>query len=239
MKIKYILEDDLMAIWKNQKEFFKPVVLRQEKTLAEFFCKDDIIKDSSIEIAPFSFDMSQPKDKRSLTDLENIKRVYGHMRSLSDSQASDERIWAAYTLSEARDYMTYRWPATEVKDIQNRYLFGYGHQRSLFRNGVSRLWWIGRFSFDDTRDNPYELTEFLVTKQDAIEAICGRNVFNNAIVGRTAIQALADAEKNGQDLSRELVRGVGKYMNLLAGTYLIDSLSKEEVYNKIRKYIGF
>lgn len=126
--------------------------------------------------------MSQPDGKESLTDVENIQRVYNHMKFLSDSQASDERIWAAYTFSEFLDYMRYRWKASSISDLENRYLFGYSVQRSLFRNGVSRLWWIGRFTYDETRLDPYELTRFLCKDQDYIENICGRNIFNNPML---------------------------------------------------------
>ena len=51
--------------------------------------------------------MSQ--ERPTSTDVENIRRVYNHMKGLSESQASDERIWVAFTLSEGLDYMKYRW----------------------------------------------------------------------------------------------------------------------------------
>jgi len=170
--------------------------------------------------------------------VENIQRVYNHMKFLSDSQASDERIWAAYTFSEFLDYMRYRWKASSISDLENRYLFGYSVQRSLFRNGVSRLWWIGRFTYDETRLDPYELTRFLCKDQDYIENICGRNIFNNPNVGFATISALYDAEKAGVVVNRELVREVSRYVNLLAGTYLLDTLSEEEIYQKIQNKLG-
>ena len=160
------------------------------------------------------------------------------MRFLSDSQASDERIWAAYTFSEYLDYMNYRWPATTLLDLRNRYLFGYSIQRSLFRNGMARLWWIGRLTYDSSRSDPYELTRFLCQDQDYIESICGRNVFNNPIVGNATIAALFDAEKSGIKITREIVRDVTKGVNLLGGTYILDSFDKTEVYDRVAKIIG-
>ena len=50
--------------------------------------------------------------------------------------------------------------------------------------------------------------------------------------------ALNDAEKAGLVVNRELVREVSKYVNLLAGTYLLDTLSKEEIYQKIQNKLG-
>lgn len=238
MRIKYLTEDDLNAVKSNLSDVLCDVIAEDGKSLNEFFGRDNLIKETQFEINDFKLDMSQPDGKESLTDVENIQRVYNHMKFLSDSQASDERIWAAYTFSEFLDYMRYRWKASSISDLENRYLFGYSVQRSLFRNGVSRLWWIGRFTYDETRLDPYELTRFLCKDQDYIENICGRNIFNNPDVGFATISALNDAEKSGVVVNRELVREISKYVNLLAGTYLLDTLSKEEIYQKIQNKLG-
>ena len=239
MRIKYITEDDLNTIKANLNSVYKEVVKTDDKSLNDFFNKENIIRETANEISDFSLDMSQPAEKAYLTDAENCKRVYGHMKFLSDSQASDERIWAAYTFSVFLNYMKYRWPAKSAIDLNNNYLFGYSRQRSLFRNGVSRLWWIGRMSYDESRDDPYELTEFLCKKQDVIESICGRNVFNNQDIRLATLKALFDADKSGIKIERILVRDIAKYVNLLAGIYLIDAFDKDEIYSKICKKIGF
>lgn len=238
MRIKYLTEDDLNAVKSNLSGILCDVIAEDGKSLNDFFGRDNLIKETQFEINDFKLDMSQPDGKESLTDVENIQRVYNHMKFLSDSQASDERIWVAYTFSEFLDYMRYRWKASSISDLENRYLFGYSVQRSLFRNGVSRLWWIGRFTYDETRLDPYELTRFLCKDQDYIENICGRNIFNNPNVGFATISALYDAEKAGVVVNRELVREVSRYVNLLAGTYLLDTLSEEEIYQKIQNKLG-
>lgn len=239
MKIKYITEDDLYAIKSNLKGILKNVIQDQSCSVSDLFEKENLIKETGMEIKDFRLDMSQPRGNESLTDAENVQRVYNHMKFLSDSQASDERVWTAYTFSEFLDYMIYRWPARNTVDLQNRYLFGYSIQRSLFRNGVSRLWWLGRFTFDETRTDPYELTKFLCKDQDYIESICGRNIFNNPDIGLAVIAALSDAEKNNITVNRDVVRELAKYVNLLAGTYLLDALNREEMYDKVRRKLGF
>ncbi len=239
MKIKYITEDDLNAIKNNLPDILKRVVNERSATVETLLGKEGIIKSTSYEVEEFKLDMSQPRGKESLTDAENVQRVYNHLKFLSDSQASDERIWVAYTLNEFLDYMNYRWKANTIEDLRNRYFFGYSIQRSLFRNGVARLWWIGRITYDDSRNDPYELTKFLCRDQDYLESICGRNVFNNPKIGLTTITALYDAKTAGVKIDRECVRQLVKYVNLLAGTYMIDSFTKEELYEKLKKRLGF
>lgn len=232
-KIKFLTEDTIEMLKRNSDALYKEVVLTGEKSLETFIGNAGQIKETPYEIEEFSLDMSQPIGKEPLTDVENVKRVYGHMKALSDSQASDERIWLAYTLQEHVEYMKYRWKTPTKKDMLNRYFFNYTKNRSLFRNGMARLWWIGRVTYDEKRENPYELTDFLCSNQDFIETICGRSTFNNPTVQRATLNALYDVLKEKGGDKRKVIREVAKYVNLLAGTYLLDMLNYEEVYDKV------
>lgn len=231
MRIKYITEDGLNTIRENAKIVYQGLIV-EGSYLSAILNDEGIIKNTPFEIEDFKLDMSQPADSAPLTDIENVKRVYNNMKLLSDSQASEERVWAAYTLDHFLEYMKYRWPARNANDMANRYLFNYSQQRSLFRNGVSRLWWIGRCTYDDTRSNPYELTEYICKNQDLIETFCGRNVFNNPNIINPVLSAFLDAEKNGYSVSRDVARETAKYMNLLAGTYILDFFENKEIYDK-------
>ena len=125
MRIKYVVEDGI-AILKNNSEFvYKNVIEEGRKTLAEVLGDSSLIKETPYEIESITLDMSQPKGKETLTDAENAQRVYSHMKSLSDSQASDERIWIAYTLQEQLEYMKYRWDCKNGSEMLNRYFFNY------------------------------------------------------------------------------------------------------------------
>lgn len=236
MKINYVIEDGIMLLKNNAEIVYKEVV-KEGKKLDDFFGEPGMIKETPYDIEAIVLDMSQPEGKETLTDAENAKRIYIHMKGLSDSQASDERIWVALTLQDQLDYMKYRWKCESGNDMLNRYFFNYTSNRSLFRNGIARLWWIGRVTYDEKRYDPFELTKFLCSDQDFIETICGRSIFNNPTVQRATISAIYDEVKKGKSIKREAVRETAKFVNLLAGTYMLDMLSFEEVYSKVHEKI--
>lgn len=235
MKIKYLTEDGVLILKNNKKTLFKEAVMAGNPLSA--YIDENYIKDSFIELDDIILTMNAPMGKEALTDAENVQRVYGHMKCLTDSQASDERIWVAFTLGSHLDYMRYRWNVENEEEMLNRYFFNYSPQRSLFRNGFARLWWIGRVTYDKSRTDPYELTKFVCRDQDFIETICGRNIFNNINVMRATVTAIYDASKEGYVISRKLVRSIGKYVNLIAGTYIIDFVEYKDIYFKVKKYI--
>lgn len=241
MRIKFITEEGLLTAKSNYPTIYKEVIKKKSTDLSALMNDSCIIRDSSIEIEEFSFDMSQ--DRPTATDVENIRRVYNHMKGLSESQASDERIWVAFTLDQGLDYMRYRWMPENGNDKFDRFFFksakhGYS-KRPLFRNGVARLWWIGYHTYDTKRTNPYELTEFVCRDQDYINNLLDIGFASNATISKAVISALLDAEKSGITINRELVRSVSQYVNLLGGIYILDCLSYDEIYSKIKEKIGF
>lgn len=233
MKIKFLTEDSIEMLKKNSEMLYKEVILTGKSTLEEFLGDAGEIKETAYEIDDFVLEMGQPNGNEPLTDAENAQRVYNHMKALSDSQASDERIWVAYTLQEQLSYMKYRWKTNSSQDMLNRYFFNYSKNRSLFRNGISRLWWIGRVTYDEKRKDPFELTKFLCNHQDFIETICGRSTFNNPTVQKATLNVLYDVLHDRKADNRVIIREIAKYVNLLSGTYILDMLSYQEIYDKV------
>lgn len=233
--VKFISEEALLEIKSNSGVLFKEVI-SGKKTLQEVFDSEKIVRETNIPSDDFELDMSS--DKPESTDVENIKRVHKHMSALSDSQASDERIWSAYTLSVFADYMRYRWPAESETSMMNHYFFSYSPKRSLFRNGIARLWWIGHLTFDASReDNKYALTEYVCSKQDHINLLLDINFGNNPNIVKAVIKALMDSEAEGVSVDREVVRKASEYINILGGTYLVDALPFETIYTKTKEVI--
>ena len=233
--VKFVSEEALLEIKNNKSVLFKDVI-SGKKTLQEAFNSEKVVRETNIPADDFELDMSS--DKPEATDVENIKRVHKYMSALSESQASDERIWSAYTLSVFADYMRYRWPAESETTMMNHYFFSYSPKRSLFRNGIARLWWIGHLTYDASReDNKFALTEYVCSKQDHINLLLDINFGNNPNIVRAVIKALMDSEAEGINVDRETVRKASEYINILGGTYLVDALPFDTVYSKTKDVI--
>lgn len=168
------------------------------------------------------------------TDFENVKLVYSKFKSLSDSVASDERIWAGLCMGPFRDYVVYRWGADSADSIRQHFFFGFGARRSLTRNALARLWWIGRLTYDKKRGNPYELTELVCENQDYIISVLERNTSNNPmIVGAFLDTVLKAREKFPKTWDRDKFRELAKYLNLLGGVYILDCMDEETLKKKL------
>ena len=233
MILQFLDSDSISAVKSNLKDLSRKFSGGNE-WLIEFFDGKSPFKDTKFEIEDFQLDMSQQDPF--LTEYENVRRVYTHLKFLSDSQASDERLWAGLCLGPFYDYVKYRWKIngkSSPEQISQHYFFGYTARRSLTRNALSRLWWIGRLTYDDERE--YEFTQFVCENSDNIMHILERNTSNNPVVVKAFISAVLDAKKEGKAINTDGIGELSKYLNLLGGTYILDCLPAEWIYDKIKK----
>ena len=190
------------------------------------------------EIPDFTLDMSEDPANAFRTDAKNAELVYSNLAFLSDSQASDERLWAALCLREFWPYVQYRWRIKEKcteRNIEQHFFYGYDTRRSLTRNAMARLWWIGRLSIDrDSKDDPYRLTRFVCENADNIMHTMERNTSNSSMITRAFLSAALDArEREHLTMNTDVIGELAKYLNLLGGTYILDCLPEQVIYNKI------
>lgn len=228
------LEDDSLAalksnLSKNVSQFASP----DATWITEYFGHSPFIA-SKYSVDDFSLDMSQ--DKPFLTEFENVQRVYNRLSFLSNSQASDERLWAGLCINHFWKYTQYRWDIVakcSVDSVKQHFFFGFGARRSLTRNAIARLWWIGRLTHDPFRNDPYELTRFVCENSDYIMHILERNTSNSLMITKAFLSALLTAREEGYPINTDTVGDLSKYLNLLGGTYILDCLPEVIIYTKI------
>jgi len=173
-------------------------------------------------------------------DYENMKIIYDSLKELTDSQASDERIWSGLAHSYCWDYMQKRWPLPENlldrnSHILNNYFF-WNSTKAVFLNGISRLWWYARYTYDSRFENPYELTQYICNNDIngkifpllACKFATNPEVFKNIIISVKNYE-----EENKIKLSREQFNELKRYLNRLSGKLVLDVLTYEDLNAKI------
>jgi len=231
--ITFLEEENLYALKSNLPNIVDKFTLPNADWIEEFLgCSP--FAETKYKVDDFVLDMSQ--EKPFLTEFENVQRIYNRLRFLSDSQASDEKLWAGLCLNHFWKYTQYRWSIAEkctVDNVKQHFFFGFGARRSLTRNALSRLWWIGRLTFDSSRKDPFELTKFVCENADYIMHILERNMSNSPMITKAFISAMIDARNEGFLINTDTVGELSKYLNLLGGTYILDCLPEDKIYDKV------
>lgn len=240
MKIYFLKEEALDTLKGNTKTNLKKYTNPTNEWIMDFFDGQDTFGEYKKEVNDFVLDMSYEKPEDS--DIENIKIIYSAMNMLTETDATDERLWSGLEHGMFWEYLRYRWSSDKKipteNDIRNRFFFSQGKKRSLITNSLSKLWWIGKLTYDENRKNPFELTEYL--KQDFAtksRVLFSSNYSNNPIIVRAIISSLIEFQNQGININREIFIETTKYMNVLGGTYILDYFDEEELSEKIKNRV--
>lgn len=234
-KLQFLSEAGLERLRQN----IRPNALHyteEEPWVPAYFVGGNWALESNIDI-PDEFELKVPTDGSVLHDLENAKTVFSALRHLTPTQAADERLWAYMTHVTCWQYMRGRWGAEHYSEsprfaevIQERYFFMADRPRALIRNGLSRLWWYGYTTYDDTRSDPFELTGVLLKNLDVAQSILERGFSRSRAVAHSVLAVLLELERAGTPMyERDRVRELAKYLVQLGGVTIIDALPRPEV----------
>ena len=173
----------------------------------------------------FLSDSISLKQGGSETDIENIKIIHGELKHFSPRILVDERIWTYLTHKRFYDYMYVRWKPEKPDTIRRRYFMPGTSTRRLARNGISRLWFLGHLTYDESHTNPYELTEMMMQRQDVMVSVIERpSTSMNKIFLNSIIRLIFN-----QNLSRSDYDDLMKKINRISGIKRLDSFSQQEM----------
>ena len=250
MKLRYFLTNSYESLRNNI-----------EENLTRY-SKDSFWADSCFDgnfDAETNIDVFLPeliKSSKPSLDIDNVKILYSALKHLTPEQAMDGRLWAHLAHIEYWDYMRIRWEVDGenaggdntdeaenkklAKQIKDRYFLSSNeNSRSLIRNGIARLWWFGYLTYDpNNTEDHFALTHTLLDYQDTQAALLERTFGKNPEVLKVCLKVLAEhmsriREKGG----RVIIQDLGKYVNLLGGTYFLDTMDKMMLKEKITAFI--
>lgn len=246
MKLKFLKQEYLDTLKENISVNSKFYLNENNNWIYDFFNGEDPFLEFKDEVNDFEMDMSSETPTK--TDFNNIKIVYENLKFLTESQASDERFWAGLCHDKFYNYMRYRWGnqiLTNTKNekdvtdkIKQSYFFGFGKRRSLAWNGLAKLWWIGKFTYDDTLANPYEITEYAIRDLGTTTLyLFSSNFTANDNIRLGMFKAILEYEKKGHKIARTSLNKLIKEINLYGGSYLLDFYGEEEIKEKCLKIL--
>lgn len=239
MKLHFLSRDSLKTLKETFEENVDNYSSSSNQWVYECFGNTSPFLEFKKDIPDFKLKMDSDNPKE--TDAYNSIIIYKNLMELNDMQASDERLWIGLTHGDFYEYMQYRWSRQEKASATNiyaRYFFAHGKRRSLITNSISRLWWIGKYTYEDSFENPFMLMDYFKTDFGTKSLyLFSSNFSSNDRICKALLIAVNNFEKNDIKVNRNVFKEVIKYLNILGGTNLLDYFSREELTEKIEDYL--
>lgn len=175
-------------------------------------------------------------------ELENCKIIYSHLKNISASQASDERLWAGLCNGVFYQYVRKRWKygSTQLKKVEtdssailSRFFFSGGTRAGLYRNTLSKCWWVGYLTYNNAAYNKWELLDALGPNDFATKV---SDIFysNNFSANSDILEGICNSIKFFEERDIKLsvaehIRPTLQYLNAIGGATLLDMYSSDEI----------
>ena len=244
MHLPYVTKETLDDLKNNFSSYEEYYINQDKEWFEQYFKERQGLVYSSMDfpkfimnLDPTGIDMSKKDPEYGLNELENIKILYGALKTLPLSVAWDERFWTGLSHTVLWDYIWFRRKnkiqSGVDKDIKSSYLRILAGRRGVFVNCVSRLWWAGYLTYDDSRTDPYELTRVLAQKAfpSQMVLLSSRNFSSNRSIMHGILRALLDYEKQGYQVNRAAFESILTYLNNISAVTILDFLNESEIYN--------
>ena len=170
-------------------------------------------------------------------DFSCAVALHEAFKNISPLLASQETFWAYLAHVDLFPYMKLRWiDKSQYDEVSSSYIFDHWFFgfKGMMRNGLASLWWSAYFSYDETRDNPYELTEVLF-KDYAFRV----NVFAIFLRVKNGLLGVLEFLKDNPHILSRSFRHRGRYLasyfNRLGAVRQLTYLPREFFYDECLK----
>lgn len=167
-------------------------------------------------------------------DLQSAIAIYEAYKDISPLLAQQDDLWVYLTHVDLFPYVKKRWPIVVDDELEKNKGFiashWFRHSKHLFRTSIAGLWWQVHLTYDETREDPYELTKVYFS--------CGTDFYQKfgelqLIRHRDAMIGVLEFLKDNPEILKEcfVARGqyISRYFNLLGATTQLSYLDSAQI----------
>lgn len=195
------------------------------------------VRDTIIEIEQL------PKLDANFSKFENARILFEALQNMDLTMASDQRLWAWLAHVPFMDYMAKRWPVKdEPKEKRAQYIaqhwfVGTQNGRSYLRHGIASLWWGAHMTYDEKRDDPFELTrEFFEFYRytNILDGSLGRS----GVFMRSLLDFILSNPEYFAELKEKKVDALVQRLNFIGAYKILPALNEKDLRNIFEESIG-
>ncbi len=173
--------------------------------------------------------------------LENAIMLYEKLNKLPKYILCNNRFWAWINMEKAYRQAQIATKQFNSQILKNLWFMG-NSRRDIMLGVMSRYFNMINVSIDESLENKYELSKYLLTTAETYRGFCYRNLgmIKNVTLG--ILQAEKDyVDITGVQILKKPSAQIVKYASRVGSVMLLDVLSKEEmraaIYPKIDKIV--
>ena len=196
------------------------------------------------------FELLTDEDNYDNVDFINSVRLYESLKKLPRYILTDERLWLWILFTKGYKAALQAMKINSSTTFKQHWLFGLGKRRGMFFNVLGRCYLRIALTIDDSLEDPYELSKFVIERPERFRALGWRTDSNSKGIVLATLHAEKDARENflkeyNIDIDKisytegttNIYTEIGKELSLYGSVRIKDMASFEEIYEVVYKRI--
>lgn len=228
-KIKYMTEEAIETIRANQKKVSNYISASEDNSWLYDLCGKTPFEEKEYCIEDFELKTPLNNLDRE-TDFYDSVMLYNALNKLPGYVLSNERFWAWLNFEKCYDTARILMPIKSDSTLKYHYLFSNSVKRSLSFGVLSRMYYRVALTVDNTLEDKYEITKWLIDSPVKMRGLFWRSLSNNPTIFKGVSKAEMQFEKEtGIVLGEKSNSILSKRIQRLGSVSIIDVYSEEDI----------
>lgn len=236
--IKYMTDEALETLKANTSVITERLTENQtSSTQLSEFVPSGLYVTKKYEIEEFT--LRVPKDEKDReTDIYNSILLYERLHHLPLYVLTDERFWCWMNFEMGYEVALKYMPVKKNSSVfKDHWLLTQGKRRGLFFGVLSRCYFRVALSVDNTLDDPYELTKFVIENPLRFRELTWRSFSSEKMIvlGSLKAEKRIQAEYPHVEENTKHFAEIAKHLLKLGSVMLLDCMTEKDIEEYVYK----
>ncbi len=236
--IKYMTDEALETLKANTSVVTECLIENQtSSTWFSEFVPSELYVTKKYEIEEFT--LRVPKDEKDReTDIYNSILLYERLHHLPLYVLTDERFWCWMNFEMGYEVALKYMPVKKNSSVfKDHWLLTQGKRRGLFFGVLSRCYFRVALSVDNTLDDPYELTKFVIENPLRFRELTWRSFSSEKMIvlGSLKAEKRIQAEYPHVEENTKHFAEIAKHISKLGSVMLLDCMTEKDIEEYVYK----
>lgn len=242
INISFITDDALETLYKNSEEVAEYLMKEKENSnWLKLIYKGAIFEEKKYKINDIKL---LTDDNYNNVDFNNSIIIYEAFKDLPRYILTDERFWCWFNFTIGYKAALQAMKINSETTFEDHWLFKQGKRRGIFFNVLARCYFRVALSVDETLEDKYSLTRFVIENPERFRTLSWRanSSQKNIVLGALkAEKDIVEKYKGAIDVDKikyndgkgTIYSEITKHISLYGSVRLIDAASEQDIYNLV------
>ncbi len=230
INIKMMNEEAYKTLQQNYKEITKMIIDHP----SDCSWLKEYLGFEPFEEKKYVVEIEELEDSNNYHDvaLVNAIKIYKSFKDLPRYILCNNRFWGWFNFERAYKQAIHASGKRLSEDyVKNQWVQG-NSRRDLMLGIMSKYYFCTEITVNEVSDNPYELTEYILTNTEAYRNLTYRNIGMLKTVSCEYLRVQKDyCEKNNIVMTKPMARELMKDVSRMGSVMLIDLATGKEIYD--------